>query len=195
MNKVDAPLTAKEVVEKIEIGDSTLRKWCLALEEQNYNFVRTTQNKRMFSDKDVFVLSQFKLLVQTKHLSIQNAAEIIATKYKEDILFSNETQVEHPLSEQLKSSSSNEALIEAKEELKAEIEQLKEFNRMLLAKLDEQQNYIDDRLNKLDERTLKRDQMLMESLKASQETKKLLLEAQEEQKKKRKGIFSFFNKD
>lgn len=183
MKQVDSPMSAREVIKRIEIGDSTLRKWCLALEEQNYNFVRTAQNKRMFSEKDLFVLSQFKLLVQTKNLSISNAAEIIASKYSGDILFPNETEGEQAAA----LVENSPFLLETLEELKTEMEQLKDMNRLLLAKLDEQQKYIDERLSK-------RDQMLMESLKASQETKMLLLAAKEEQKKK-KGLFSFFSKD
>lgn len=183
MKQVDAPLTSKEITEQIEIADSTLRKWCLALEEQNYNFVRTNQNKRMFSEKDLFVLSQFKILVQTKNLSINNAAEIIASKYSGDVLLPDETEVE----QQPPSLENNPFVLETLQELKTEMEQLKDLNRLLLTKLDEQQKYIDQRLNA-------RDELLMESLKQSQETKKLLLAAQEEQKKK-KSIFSFFSKD
>lgn len=180
MKKVDDLMSAKEISERIEIADSTLRKWCLGLEEQNYNFVRTAQNKRMFSEKDLFVLSQMKLLIQTKNLSINNAAEIISVKYSDDVVLSNETELE-------RSNELSPFVVETLLELKTEIEQLKEMNRLLLNKLDEQQQYIDNRLNK-------RDEMLMESLRQSQETKMLILEAKEEQKKK-KGLFSFFKKD
>lgn len=183
MQELDNPFSSKEVVEKLSIGDSTLRKWALALEEQNYNFVRTTQNKRLFSDKDIFVLSQFKILVQDKNLSITNAAAIIAAKYSEDILFESGTEKERNLS-----TPSNDPFVhETLKELKTEMEQLKDMNRMLLAKLDEQHEYIDKRLNK-------RDELLMQSMRESQETKQLLLAAQEE-RKKRKGIFKFFSKD
>ena len=183
MKQVDSPMSSKEVIEQIEIADSTLRKWCLALEEQNYNFVRTAQNKRMFSERDLFVLSQFKVLVQTKNLSISNAAEIIAVKYSGDILLPNETEEEQAVA----LVENNPFFIETLKELKTEMEQLKDMNRLLLAKLDEQQKYIDERLDK-------RDQMLLDTMKASQETKQLLLEAKEAQKKK-KSIFSFFSKD
>ena len=141
MKQVDDLMSAKEISERIEIADSTLRKWCLGLEEQNYNFVRTAQNKRMFSEKDLFVLSQMKLLIQTKNLSISNAAEIIAVKYSDDAVLSNETEVERsvPLNEH------SPFVVETLKELRTEMEQLKEMNRLLLNKLDEQQKYIDER--------------------------------------------------
>ncbi|MBN6890047.1 DNA-binding transcriptional MerR regulator [Cytobacillus horneckiae] len=181
MNGTDTPYSSKEVIDKLKIGDSTLRKWCLALEEQNYNFIRTDQNKRLFSEKDVYVLSQFKTLVQDKHLSINTTAEIIAEKYTDDA-FSSETQIEQVPNKPFE----NETL----KELKSEVEQLKDMNRLLLNRLDEQQKYIEKRLEKHDE-------ILLNSLRESQETKKLLLEAKEEeqQKKSRKGLLKWFVKD
>lgn len=143
MRGTDAPYSSKEITANLDIGDSTLRKWCLALEEQNYNFIRTDQNKRLFTEKDLFVLTQFKHLVQDKNLSINNAATVIAAKYSNDGVFSNETEIE-----QLPSSPfENETL----KELKAEIEQLKELNRLLLQRLEEQHKYIEKRLDQRDD--------------------------------------------
>lgn len=190
MKEIGAPLSSKEIVENLGIGDSTLRKWCLSLEERNYTFVRTDQNKRMFTDKDLFVLSQFKILVQDKNLSINNAAAVIASKYSNDAVFSDETEKEQLPAVQTESPFVSETL----QELKAEMEQLKDINRMLLAKLDEQHKYIENRLEYIENRQEERDKLLMQSLRESQETKQLLLEAKEE-KKQRKGIFKFFSKD
>lgn len=41
----------KEVAEQLEIGTSTLRKWCLALEQENYSFVKGAKNSRAFVQK------------------------------------------------------------------------------------------------------------------------------------------------
>lgn len=38
--------TPKEIILTLDIGDSTLRKWCLALEKKGYLFIRNDQNKR-----------------------------------------------------------------------------------------------------------------------------------------------------
>lgn len=185
MQRTETPYSTKEVVANLSIGDSTLRKWCLALEEQNYNFIRTDQNKRLFTDKDLLVLTQFRVLVQDKNMSINNAAAVVAAKYVKEP-FSNETEVE-----QLPSPPFvNETL----QELKTEMEQIKEMNRLLLSRLDEQHKYIEKRLDE-------RDQLLMQSIRTSQETKKLLLEAQakqeeeQQQKKPRRGLFKWFSKD
>jgi DNA-binding transcriptional MerR regulator len=193
MKGTETPYSSKEIVARLEIGDSTLRKWCLALEEQNYNFIRTDQNKRMFTEKDSYVLNQFKHLVKDKNMSINNAAAIVAAKYVNEV-FSSETEIEQILQEVPVPVFPHETL----QELKAEIEQVKDLNRMLLNRLDEQQKYIEKRLNGIEERQSERDNTLLESLRASQETKQLLLEAKEaeQQKKPRKGLFKkWFNKE
>jgi hypothetical protein len=204
MPRTDIPYSAKEVIDKIDIGDSTLRKWCLSLEKQNYNFIRTDQNKRLFTEKDVFVLSQFKVLVQDKNMSINNAATIVASKYVNES-FSNETEIEQVSKHQTKQLFSNETL----EELKTEMEQLKSINTSLLYELEEQkkdrenqkefneellnrlnqfQNYIENKFEE-DVKSRQHDRELVSSLKESMEQQKLIAAAQEEERKKR-GFFS-----
>jgi DNA-binding transcriptional MerR regulator len=191
MNNSAVPYATKEVIEILGIGDSTLRKWAIALEEHNYNFIRTSQNKRMFSEKDLVVLKQFQLMVQTKNLSISTAAEVIAAKYSNGSADSfpirtEDEQMTYPplpyetLVEQVNSTK------ETVNELKTDIEQLKTLNKELLSRLDERDKYINESLNR-------RDELLIQSVRESKETRKLLLEQNEEEKKKRKGIFRFFS--
>lgn len=56
--------------------------------------------------------------------------------------------------------------------------------------MDQQQKYLDSRLDKLD----KRDELIEQNMKESQETQKLLLEVQEE-RKQCKGFMRWFSKD
>jgi DNA-binding transcriptional MerR regulator len=181
MSRTDIPYSAKEVVDKINIGDSTLRKWCLALEKQNYNFIRTDQNKRLFTEKDVFVLSQMKVLVQDKNMSINNAAAVIASKYLKEV-FSNETEIEQ-VSQSPQTLFSNETL----EELKTEIEQLKSMNTMILQHLEEQKRDKEELQKYIRERLDHHDKLLMQSIRETQEEKQARLQlatAQEEEKVK-----------
>ena len=181
MQTKDKLMSPKEVSHFLDIGDSTLRKWCIALEERNYPFMRTEQNKRLFSEKDQFVLGKFKILVKDKNLSINNAAEILADKYSDDIVFSDETEKSR-LPEQLPNGPSEVA--RHLEHMQTEIEQLKDINRTLLIKLDQQYEYIKER-----------DQQVMELLQEYKENKQLLLEIKEEQHNQgKKGWRSWFNK-
>jgi DNA-binding transcriptional MerR regulator len=169
----------KEITIILEIGDSTLRKWCIALEEEEYFFSRTDNNKRVFTDNDLIVLKHFRNLVKVQNMNMQNAATIVASKYK--------TAQSTPSPEE-NNENDERSFGDAYGKVIEEIEQLKDLNRQLLTRLDEQQKYIEERLDK-------RDSLIMESIRESQETKKLLLESAEQQKKPRKGLMRFFSKD
>lgn len=54
----------KEVSEVLKVGDSTLRKWCIALEKEGYTFTKAVRNSRAFIQKDIVVLEDIKLLLQ-----------------------------------------------------------------------------------------------------------------------------------
>jgi DNA-binding transcriptional MerR regulator len=180
-----AAYSPKEIAGMLDIGDSTLRKWCIALEEQGYFFTRTDNKRRLFFDKDIIVLKHLRELVQVQHLSLENATKVVTTKYKQD---------ERDASEHQNGTSDERSLESDTQKILNRLEQLENFNMTLLDTIDKQQKYIEERLDKQEERMEKRDSMLMESLRESQETKRLMIEAKEEaeKKKQRKGILSWF---
>ncbi|MGG4156889.1 MULTISPECIES: MerR family transcriptional regulator [Bacteria] len=178
MEVTDKPVAPKEASVSLGIGDSTLRKWCLAIEHHGYNFPRTDNNRRVFFDKDMVILRQLRQLVQVQNLSLENASLIVVTKLNEEASEEKNTEIAVP---------SNRYDEEVIQELLDHIERQEKFNKKLLQRLDEQQKYIEERLEK-------REQLIKENIKESQETKKLLLEAKEE-KKQRKGFMKWFSKD
>ncbi|MBY0124506.1 DUF3967 domain-containing protein [Bacillus sp. S/N-304-OC-R1] len=180
MDGTEKPVSPKDVHISLGIGDSTLRKWCLALEAQEYQFSRTDNNRRVFFEKDLVVLRQFRNLVQVQNFSIENAAIIVASSHREDASSKENNENTVPALR-----DSNEII----NRLLNHIEQQEEFNQQLLKRLDGQQKYIEERLDK-------RDQLLMESIREAQETKKLIAATQEEQQKKpRKGLLKWLTKD
>jgi DNA-binding transcriptional MerR regulator len=153
--------SSKEMTAVLGIADSSLRKWCLALEEQQYYFFsRTDNNRRLFTDRDRIVLKKFRELVQVQSMSIQNSAIIVAAKYKDDAF--EQTNSENGVID-------NRSGVIDLAQMKHEIEQLKDLNRELLKRLDERDKYIDERMGK-------RDSRIMASLKELKETKKLTFE-------------------
>ncbi|CRH66890.1 Uncharacterised protein [Chlamydia trachomatis] len=166
MEITDKPINPKEASVSLGIGDSTLRKWCLAIENHGYNFPRTDNNRRVFFDKDMVILRQLRQLVQVQNLSLENASVIIVTKVNEEASVEKNTNNAVPT---LRYSD------EVIQKLLDHIERQEAFNQMLLERLDEQQKYIEERIDK-------REQLIQENIKESQETKKLLLEAQEEKR-------------
>jgi ribosomal protein S1 len=90
---------------------------------------------------------------------------------------------------------SNETAIEQIENEMNNVPPMRSDNNLIqefvskMETMGEQQKYIEERLNK-------RDDALIQSLRESQENKKLLLEVKElQQKKTRKGILSSFSRD
>jgi transposase-like protein len=182
----------KEITITLGIGDSTLRKWCIALEKNGYNFIRNEQNNRVYVDSDLVVLKHFQNLVKQHNMQLENAAILVIDRFGKGAFESGTGIVPAGKTEEQRDlTRSNEEVIT---QLLEHIKKQDEFNQELIKRLDRQQKYIDERLNRLDERQNERDSMLLESLRASQETKQLLLEAKtaEEQKKPRKGLMRFF---
>lgn len=175
MDNIEKSYTTKEISLTLDIGTSTLRKWCIALEENGYAFLRNTQNGRSFLERDIVALKHFGHLVQKENFTLENAGKIVSSKYQGDATRSRTPAV---LQDEEKRERDFERYDEVINMLQERIEKQDEFNRELLERLDKQQKYIEERLDE-------RDKQLMESIKVSQETKKEILQlaaAQEEKK-------------
>lgn len=161
----------KDISDNLSIGTSTLRKWCLLLEENGYLFLRDEHGRRAYTEHDAIALRKFKELTTEKAMSLENASIAVISAFKraqnDDITLSATQQFPRP-DERYK-------MLENKFEEYAE--QQKAFNQALLERLDEQQEYIENSLKVRDER-------LMQTLNEVLETKRLLAAAQEQPKKK-----------
>lgn len=65
-----------EVAKRLDVGESTLRKWCLALEEQGYHFTKGEQESRAFLEQDIALLSKMKESIRGRKKSMKQAAII-----------------------------------------------------------------------------------------------------------------------
>ncbi|MED4836819.1 helix-turn-helix domain-containing protein [Priestia megaterium] len=52
-----------EVAKVIGISNSTVRKYCLTLEEQGYEFHRGINNSRVFYNKEILMLQRIKRIM------------------------------------------------------------------------------------------------------------------------------------
>lgn len=166
MSKFEDAYWGKEIAEILQIGDSTLRKWCLSLENQGHVFMRGQHNSRAFVERDLLLLRRMKELIQNKGITLETASEIVISRFNQtegtaSVLRENtaEEQTLPAVSPVLQ----NELLLDILERQ----ERLEEQNKQFLLMLEEQQNYINNSLDK-------RDLQLMQALKESQETKKLI---------------------
>ena len=146
---VENPLSPKEMSDVLGISDSTLRKYCLALEKNEYFFSRTDNQKRVFFTKDLVVLKKLKELVKVQNMSMENASLIVSAKYKDEPVEQMNTANDVP--EVRSSDGIFNKLIDEVEQLKSNQNELISINKQLLERLDEQQRYINERLDKRDE--------------------------------------------
>lgn len=188
MENIEKAYTAKEVRTTLDIGDSTLRKWCLALEKCGYQFFRNDQNRRLFIEKDIVVLRHFQALVQDNNMPLENAANIIVSRFG-DAAFEQRTVIVP--SDQNNTAPEKIEDTETVELLHSLIDYMvkqEQFNKELLERLEKQQEYIEKQQayieeqkkyveeqkefkEYLNERLEERDKKLMETLRVLQENK------------------------
>jgi DNA-binding transcriptional MerR regulator len=179
--------TTKEVADNLGITTSTVRKYCLMLEDErigNYKIQRNAKDQRLFYDYDVMAFRQLQQLTQEDGITLENAVKTIGDKLRsrqEDVVDDETTTA---ISDVLKQHE--EKLDEMMEYMKRQeerIEQQDRFNRELLSKLDEQNRYIVESIKE-------RDQQLLFAIRETQETKRLIAAAEEAKPEPKKGFFA-----
>lgn len=189
MSEHEKAYTTKEVSLTLDIGQSTLRKWCLSLEENGYAFIRTDSNKRLFVEKDLVALKHYRSLIKEHNFTLENASMIIISRFNTE---ASKDRTPSVLSESEDEKRSNKRSDEKIERLLEYAERQERFNKQLIDRLDTQQKYIEKQQAYIEERLKERDENLIQSLRSVQETKQALLQiaAQKEDEKKK----SFWDK-
>ncbi|WP_459499447.1 DUF3967 domain-containing protein [Bacillus sp. C1] len=156
-----------EVAKNLEIGSSTLRKYCLALEEAGYPFERGNNNSRIFYHKDVATIERLVTAVNKKNITLEqdiNLAMISVT----------ENKIATVATDSVAGKEHIQALIER-------IERLEQLNLELIQRLDQQSKLLQETDAQRIVREDQRDIQLMQVLREIQDSKRLV--ADSEQKK------------
>lgn len=166
----------------LNIGDSTLRKWCIALEKNAYKFIRNDQNQRLYVEHDLIALRHFQVLVQEHHFKIENAADVVISRFN-GVAFQNETGI---VLDETAASIPTETTPDTNQvinRLLAYIEEQDRTSKLLMERLEKQEQFnqkLLERLNRqhclAEERMQERHTMLMEKVRT--------LQALKEEKKK-----------
>lgn len=157
---------SNDIATNLNIQESTLRKYCLILEENGYEFLKNERGHRAFFDNDLIAFKKFLEFKDKADMSLKEAAKAV-TAWKSGFIVT-----EHDTDNQRYISRYDDLVNEFKEFRESQ----NEFNKELLNQLQKQQEYIDSRLEE-------RDQKLMLSLKETLETKKQLALANSQKKK------------
>jgi hypothetical protein len=170
IEKVEKAYWNYEVSKDLEIGESTLRKWCIELERNGYTFIKGAMDSRAFTDHDLAALNHFKQLIKKKKHTKEQAAKLVVEKFKRE--GGNERTTPIPM-DNTRSIENLELMIkdllslakkqeEINNDLLERTKNQNEFNKILVQKLDQQEKFIKESIEK-------RDKLLLENIRSSQE--------------------------
>ncbi|CGG56103.1 TPA: DUF3967 domain-containing protein [Bacillus cereus] len=161
-----------EVAKNLGIGSSTLRKYCLALEEAGYPFERGNNNSRIFYHTDVATIERLIMAMNKKSVTLEQAVNLAMVSVEGNEIATVATK--------------NVADTEHIKTLTERIERLEQLNLELIQRLDQQSKLLQETDTQRIIREEQRDIQLMQVLREIQDSKQLI--AATEQKK------SFWNR-
>lgn len=161
-----------EVAKNLGIGPSTLRKYCLALEEAGYPFERGNNNSRVFYHADVATIERLITAMNKKSVTLEQAVNLVISSIEEN-------QIATVATDSVADTEHIKTLTER-------IERLEQLNLELIQRLDQQSKILQETDAQRLIREEQRDIQLMQVLREIQDSKQLI--AASERKK------SFWNR-
>ncbi|WP_226701791.1 DUF3967 domain-containing protein [Priestia aryabhattai] len=160
-----------EVAKVIGMSNSTVRKYCITLEEQGYKFHRGINNSRVFYNKDILMLQRIKRIMNSKNMTLKQAVDLAISSVEYEGVTTPVTVDEQ----------ADEQGMTYKEQIK----RLEQMYANLAHQFQEQQRI-------LFEREAKRDEQLTSAIREMQETKRLIAVTQEDKRKLKKKWYEFW---
>ncbi|MBJ6360515.1 hypothetical protein ACFOQM_04200 [Paenibacillus sp. GCM10012307] len=171
-NRPERSYWSREVAGFLQIGDSTVRKWCKQLESQGYIFFRDDQGRRGFTTKDIDALRYFKELTQDRSMALESAASEVSIRFsKEQYQADESTAIE---------SQDDHTTMMAR--IIQYVNKQEEFNMILLKEVSAAREELQDQKRYIEESLNRRDEILLKHLKDSLEERRA--EAKEKSKHK-----------
>jgi transposase-like protein len=126
-----------EVAKKLEISDSTLRKWCIQLEAAGYKFIKGENDSRAFTDHDLKALQLFKQLVKvqrkTKETACLEVVKHYGTRTGTPPMQPAQMAVQaHEFKDKI------DDMAQSLEEIKKQLNEQMDFNKKLVERMDQQ---------------------------------------------------------
>lgn len=165
-----------EVAKNLGIGSSTLRKYCLALEEAGYPFERGNNNSRIFYHTDVATIERLVTAMNKKNVTLEQAINLAMTSGEENKIATVATD--------------SVADTEHIKGLTERIERLEQLNLDLIQRLDQQSKLLQETDAQRIIREEQRDVQLMQVLREIQDSKRLIT-ASEQKKSFWKRVFGY----
>lgn len=167
--------SASEVYKRLDISDSTLRKYMEVLQREGFTVKKDKRGRREYTDSDIMVIE--KLIELSKHdgMTLEKAAKLIAQQLESidpNIIKDEESEETDLVPFHIKQQYS----VMAKEMNRS----LSEMEKRLSEQAEQRTKLIEERIEQRNERIEKRleerDENLMKTLREIQETKRLMKE-------------------
>jgi transposase-like protein len=133
---------SKEVSHQLNIGASTLRKWCLLLEDKGYSFTRDEQERRVYRADDIDLLRDLQTLMKNNNTTLETAVSQVLSMHP-----TLQLQPSPPKEEAVPANAPEDLrldqLLEYVGSLVRHIERQEAFNVELLERLKKQEAYIE----------------------------------------------------
>ena len=169
---------SSEVAKMLGVQDVTVRSWALRLEKHGYTFMRDSNDKRAYSERDISVLRFLQSQVQDKKLKLDDAARVTAERFQTDHQQEENGIMTIAIVEQQNALEARyDALFQVHSALLEELRETKQTQQEILKRLDqqEQQRKEEDQtfaaikeqnehMNRLENAIERRDQALMKAL-------------------------------
>lgn len=176
-----------EVAKSLGIARSSLTKYCIALENKDYKFIRGSNNSRAFRSKDLLLLQRMKDLVQDKGMTMETAVNVVLSMLPEEertgaVLDENKVISSDNTSKEQEKNTQISLLIDKLEyineisdrlnSMEKELKDIKAQNKILQDQNDELKTTVETSSSK-------RDENLLSLIREVQDTKKMIAASQE----------------
>jgi len=176
-----------EVAKSLGIARSSLTKYCIALENKDYKFIRGSNNSRAFRSKDLLLLQRMKDLIQDKGMTMETAVNVVLSMLPEEerigaILDENKVMSPETVSEEQEENTQISLLMDKLgyideisdrlNSMEKELKDIKTQNKIL-----QDQNY--ELRTTVETSSNKRDENLLSLIREVQDTKKMIAASQE----------------
>ncbi|MBE7106169.1 DUF3967 domain-containing protein [Bacillus cereus] len=186
MAETEIVYTANEVYKRLGVSGSTLRKYSDVLEREGYDVKKSSRGRREYTEFDVLLIEQLVELSKQDGMTLEKAAKLIAKQFgiadKKEELKSVDPipyQIQYQFQQQYS------AMIEQINQ--EQQKNLLEMERRLGDRIDQRNKQIEEgmqeqreREERIEKRLEQRDQNLMKVIREMQETKRVIISAQEE---------------
>ncbi|MEX0416773.1 DUF3967 domain-containing protein [Bacillus sp. C30] len=189
--------SASEVYKRLEISDSTLRKYMEVLQREGFTVKKNKRGRRDYSEGDIVVIERLIDLSKHDGMTLEKAAKMIARqieKVNPDLIkeepedknlipFHIQKQLQQQYSVMVQET--NQGMLSMEKRLSA---QAKQSNEEIKASVEAHNERVEKRLEA-------RDETLMKTLREMQEAKKLMKEIRDEvaaAKEKKKPWWRFW---